>query len=99
MLLLGITTEQKNPITTPFSDRWLLQAGALPVRQQILDKYTIVEPQRTRTVYNWLQYFAPEELGSEFAGRGFSIEALHLDVAGTPFDRNSSEFAVIARRA
>lgn len=65
----------------------------------VLDKYTIVEPQRTRTVYNWLQYFAPEELESDFAGSGFSIEALHSDVAGTPYDRNSSEFAVIARRA
>ena len=26
----------------------------------ILDQYTIVEPGRTRTVYNWLQHFAPE---------------------------------------
>jgi len=26
--------------------------------QVVLDKYTIVEPQRTRTVYNWLQYFS-----------------------------------------
>lgn len=25
-----------------------------------LDKYTIVEPERTREVYNWLQYFTPE---------------------------------------
>jgi SAM-dependent methyltransferase len=64
----------------------------------VLDKYTIVESNRTRTVYNWLQYFAPEELEREFVEGGFSIEALYSDVAGTPFDRNSSEFAVIAKR-
>ena len=28
----------------------------------VLDKYTIVEESRTRTVYNWLQYFSPEAL-------------------------------------
>jgi len=26
----------------------------------VLDKYTIVDPERTRTVYNWLQCFSPE---------------------------------------
>jgi SAM-dependent methyltransferase len=31
-----------------------------------LDKYTIVESERTRTVYNWLQYFTPEDLEREF---------------------------------
>ena len=65
----------------------------------VLDKYTIVESGRTRTVYNWLQYFAPEELEREFAECDFSIETLYSDVAGTPYDRNSSEFAVIAKRS
>ncbi len=65
----------------------------------VLDKYTIVESDRIRTVYNWLQYFAPEELEREFVEGGFSIEALYSDVAGTPYDRNSNEFAVIAKRA
>jgi 2-polyprenyl-3-methyl-5-hydroxy-6-metoxy-1,4-benzoquinol methylase len=65
----------------------------------VLDKYTIVESERTRTVYNWLQYFAPEELERELVEGGFSIEALYSDVAGTPYDRNSSESAVIAKRA
>jgi SAM-dependent methyltransferase len=64
-----------------------------------LDKYTIVESERTRTVYNWLQYFAPEDLDKEFRDAGFSIKGLYSDVAGTPYDRDSSEFAVIATRA
>jgi 2-polyprenyl-3-methyl-5-hydroxy-6-metoxy-1,4-benzoquinol methylase len=64
-----------------------------------LDKYTIVESERTRTVYNWLQYFAPEDLEKEFRDAGFSMKGLYSDVAGTPYDQNSSEIAVIATRA
>jgi 2-polyprenyl-3-methyl-5-hydroxy-6-metoxy-1,4-benzoquinol methylase len=65
----------------------------------VLDKHTIVESERTRTVYNWLQYFAPEDLKKEFQDTGFSVEGFYSDVAGTPYDRNSSEFAAIATRA
>jgi 2-polyprenyl-3-methyl-5-hydroxy-6-metoxy-1,4-benzoquinol methylase len=64
----------------------------------VLDKYTIVEAERTRTVYNWLQYFTPEELERAFIQVGFSVGGLYSDVAGTPYDRKSSEFAVIATR-
>ena len=63
-----------------------------------LDKYTIIELERTRKVYNWLQYFAPEDLEREFIEAGFSVKGLFSDVAGTPYDRKSSEFAVIANR-
>ena len=63
-----------------------------------LDKYTIIESDRTRKVYNWLQYFAPEDLEREFIAAGFSVKGLYSDVAGTPYDRKSSEFAVIAHR-
>jgi SAM-dependent methyltransferase len=64
----------------------------------VLDKYTIIELERTRKVYNWLQYFAPEDLEREFIEAGFSIGGLYSDVAGTPYDRKSNEFAVIANR-
>jgi len=63
-----------------------------------LDKYTIIESDRTRTVYNWLQHFSPEDLEREFIEAGFSVTGLYSDVAGTPYDRGSSEFAVIAGR-
>ena len=63
-----------------------------------LDKYTIIEMDRTRTVYNWLQYFSPEDLEKEFSAAGFSVKGLYSDVAGTPYDRGSNEFAVIADR-
>jgi len=64
----------------------------------VLDKYTIVESHRTRTVCNWLQYFTLEDLKREFVEAGFSIEGVYSDVAGTPYDRNSNEFAVIAKK-
>ena len=63
-----------------------------------LDKYTLFEADRTRTVYNWLQYFSPEALESEFVESGFSIDGLFSDVAGTPYDPKSSEFTVIAKK-
>jgi cyclopropane fatty-acyl-phospholipid synthase-like methyltransferase len=64
-----------------------------------LDKYTIIEEARTRTVYNWLQYFSPEALEAEFAECGLTIEARFSDVAGTPFNPESPELAIVARRA
>jgi SAM-dependent methyltransferase len=63
----------------------------------VLDKYTIVEAGRVRQVYNWLQYFSPEDIAREFTTAGFSIHGLYSDVAGSPYDRGSDEFAVIAR--
>ncbi len=63
-----------------------------------LDKYTIVELDRTRTVYHWFQYFSPEDIEGEFAEAGFTVTGLYSDVAGTPYDPDSKEFAVIAER-
>ncbi len=65
----------------------------------VLDKYTIIESGRTRQVYNWLQYFSPEALESEFVETGFLVKGIYSDVAGNPYDRESSEFAVIANKA
>ena len=64
----------------------------------VLDKYTIVEVDRTREVYNWLQTFSPEDLEMAFKEAGFSVKGFYADVAGTPFDQSSNEFAVIAHK-
>lgn len=61
-----------------------------------LDKYTIIEFDRTRTVYNWLKYFAPKELEKQLVETGFFIKSFYSDAAGTPYDQESSEFAVVA---
>jgi hypothetical protein len=63
-----------------------------------LDKYTIIEESRTRTVYNWLQYFSPEALEKEFVECGFTIEKLYSDVTGSPFDPETSEIAIVAKK-
>ena len=62
----------------------------------VLDKYTIVEPEKIWVVYNWLQYFSSDELENEFCNAGLSVDEYYSDVSGTVYDSESSEFAVIA---
>ena len=64
----------------------------------VLDKYTIVEEARTRTIYNWLQYFSPENLEQELKGCGLEAEGLFADVAGSTYEPEHTEFAVVARK-
>ena len=64
----------------------------------VLDKYTIVEAARSWTVYNWLQYFDPEGIRTEFADSGFEVDEFYADVAGRRFDPGADEFAVVARK-
>jgi 2-polyprenyl-3-methyl-5-hydroxy-6-metoxy-1,4-benzoquinol methylase len=60
-----------------------------------LDKYTIIEESRTRTVYNWLQHFSKDSLQDEFKENGFKVEGIYSDVAGTPFNPESPEIAIV----
>ncbi len=62
-----------------------------------LDKYSIVEPEQTRHVYNWLQYFSPETLADEFERCGLRIVERYSDVAGLPF-AEGDVFAVVAQK-
>jgi 2-polyprenyl-3-methyl-5-hydroxy-6-metoxy-1,4-benzoquinol methylase len=64
----------------------------------VLDKYTIVEENRTRVVYNWLQYFSKESLKSEFENSGFKVESFYSDVAGGEFDPAGGEMAIVAEK-
>jgi len=64
----------------------------------VLDKYTIIEADRTREVYNWLQHFDTETLQSEFRVAGFDREALFGDVAGSPFSPEGQAFVIVARK-
>jgi SAM-dependent methyltransferase len=89
---------QLNGFWSPNKYYGFLNAFKYDEEKVTLDKYTIIELARTRQVYNWLQYFAPEDLEREFIEAGFYIKGFYSDVAGTPYDRKSSEFAVIANR-
>jgi len=64
----------------------------------VLDKYSIVEAERTKTVYNWLQYFSPGSVRREFDEAGFPQHKLYGDVAGAQFDETASEFAIIGTK-
>ena len=63
-----------------------------------LDKYTIIEADRTRTFYNWFQYFSSEDLEREFVECGFTIDDFYSDVAGSPYTPETSEFAIVAKK-
>ncbi len=63
-----------------------------------LEKYTIVGPEKTKIIYNWLQYFSVESLGKELQQAGLAICDVFADVAGRPYSPQSEEFAVVAKR-
>ncbi len=63
-----------------------------------LDKYTIVEADRARIVYNWLQYFDLDGLKKEFSDCGFSVEGVFADVAGSPYVSDGGEFAIVGKK-
>ena len=63
-----------------------------------LDRYLIVEPHRSREIFNWLQYFDPDSIATELTENGFSIEQVVDVLTGGPLGPSPDEFAVIARR-
>ncbi len=56
-----------------------------------LDRFTIVEQDRTWEVFNWLQYFTPETLAAELRAAGFKV----LETA-PGFDKLQDTFVVVA---
>lgn len=64
----------------------------------VLDKYTIIEKARTRTIYNWLQYFSQDTLRNEFEACDFEVKEFYSDVAGSSFNPESNEFAIVATK-
>lgn len=64
----------------------------------ILDKYTIIEENSQKNVYNWFQCFSTEMIELELAENGLEVNEFFSDVAGAPFRSDSSEFAIVAKR-
>jgi SAM-dependent methyltransferase len=83
---------------TPHDYYGFMSTFKYPERHVAVDKYTIVEPDRTRTVYNWLQYFTPESLSNEIEAAGLNVCEVIGDVAGREYDPAHDEFAVIVSR-
>ena len=64
----------------------------------VLDKYTIIEKERTRIAYNWLQYYSEDSLRKEFEENGFNVEGFYSDVTGTTTSPESLEIVIIAKK-
>jgi SAM-dependent methyltransferase len=62
-----------------------------------LDQYTIIEKDRTRKIFNWLQYYTPKSIAEEFARSGLRIEEYLANVTGEEFSTDRDEFAVVAK--
>ena len=63
-----------------------------------LGKHTIIEKNRTREIYNWLQCFSRESIEAEFRAAGLKVAELYADVGGSPLTEDSPQMAVVARK-
>jgi len=65
----------------------------------ILYKHTIIDHDRTHEIFNWMQHYSPDTLAAELRENGFTITETYADVAGTPFNADATEFAIVARKS
>lgn len=65
----------------------------------ILDKYEIVEAHRSRTIYNWLQYFDSASIAEEIEAGGLAIVDTFGDLTGADLNPDSAEFCIVAQNA
>jgi SAM-dependent methyltransferase len=65
----------------------------------VLEKYLIVEPDRQTEYFNWFQHYSVESLTAEVESAGLTVDEIHGDVAGEPFELSLPEFAVVVRKA
>jgi SAM-dependent methyltransferase len=63
-----------------------------------LDRYLIVEPKRTRNIYNWMQYFAPDEIKAELTEAGFAVAEIFDPSSGGKWIERAAPFGVLAKR-
>ncbi len=94
----GYEENQMNGFWSPSKYYGFVNTFKYEEEKVVLDKYTVVERDRIRTIYNWLQYFDLEAIKAEFSGSDLKIVDVFSDVAGKPFDPQSTEFAVVAER-
>jgi len=75
-----------------------LQTCKYEDEQVVLDKYSIFEAEHSFEVYNWLQYFTRDEISAELHECGLQVVDWYADVAGSAFDPDAAEIAVIAKK-
>jgi SAM-dependent methyltransferase len=67
-----------------------------PEESVFLDRYAVIEEDRYRELYNWMQCFDAKGLEAELGETGWDVEATFGNVAGDPFDAEGDFFAVVA---
>jgi len=63
-----------------------------------LDKYTVIEAERIREVFIWIQYYNLQSLKAEFEANGFKIIEHYADFFGAKYQSDSQGIAVIAKK-
>ncbi len=62
-----------------------------------LDRHAIIEADRQREIFNWIQCFDQDRLTAELSEAGWEVEEFLGNLAGDPLDQNAKEFGVVAR--
>lgn len=62
----------------------------------ILDKYHIIEENRSYDIYNWLKYYTIEELKNELYEVGITIKEYYNNMTGEKYTENSDTIAIVA---
>ena len=64
-----------------------------------LDRYIIVEPEKTWQIYNWFQHYSPQMIEEELRESGFAVVELAGDLTGKSLSKNGELVGIIARPA
>jgi SAM-dependent methyltransferase len=63
-----------------------------------LDRFFIVEPQETWQIFNWVQYYTPEDAAAEFAESRFMVNAMTGGLDGEPLADDSKLLGAILEK-
>lgn len=74
-------------VTHRYNEAWLA-----------LERYLIIEPARRREIFNWMQYFAPEEIEAELKAAGLDLAEIFDLSSGGKWIAKSAPFGVLARK-
>ena len=62
----------------------------------VLDRFAIIEQDRTWEVYNWFQHYTPESISAELAQYGFTITRMKGSLTGEDLEDRSDLIGIIA---
>jgi len=74
----------------------LKKSFSYPDRRVTLERYLILKPPRSAQVFNWLQYFSPDEIDKELSAAGFNGLRRYGGFDGSRCEARPPYFVVIA---